>query len=189
MASTTSRLGQGAQDLARRRSMKRPTRTETPAAPEPTGETDQGTGIATAKAAIDTIARHPLNPRGVVARMDATGSNEEFDALAQSIHEVGVLEPLVVTRRALFEQKRPDLAGELFDGAEWVLIAGERRLRAAQVAGLKSVPITSGDHLMADLLDVEAMVVENVNREALTPLQEAHAFQMLVDGGATLKMV
>lgn len=177
----TSRLGQGAQDLARRRAVKtRPARVEavdasTLSAPETP---------AAGKVPIAEIARHPLNPRGVVE-----GTGEEFDNLVQSIREMGVLEPLVVAARSVFEKAHPDLAGELPDGVQWVLIAGERRLRAAEAAELTKVPVTSGDHLMADGMDVEAMVVENVNREALTPLQEAQAYRMLIDGGATQRLI
>lgn len=166
------RLTAVADDLTARRRSKTPPKTEpgtptgdTAVSPEPTGVPD--------RVAVADIARHPLNPRGVV--------EEGVDELAASITEVGVLQPLVVASRAVFAAQRPTLVDQLADGAQWVLIAGERRLRAAQVAGLTTVPVVSGDHLVAEGIDIEAMVVENVQRESLSTLQEARAYQLLID--------
>jgi len=84
--------------------------------------------------------------------------------LAASIREVGILQPLVI---------RPTETG-------FELIAGERRLRAAQVAGLDRVPV-----LIRQAVDSESMelaLVENLQREDLNPLETAAAYQALMDG-------
>jgi ParB family chromosome partitioning protein len=89
---------------------------------------------------------------------------EAIDELASSIREKGVIQPLVVTR----------------SGSGYELIAGERRLRAAARAGLSRVPvIVKAEIAPAEL--VELALVENVQREDLTPLELARAYQRLVD--------
>lgn len=174
-----SKLGVNARDeLTRRRDLKAaapapavPTASDAMASPEAVPTTS----------VVAEITRHPLNPRGEVT--------EGVDELAASIRELGILEPLVVASRAAFLEARPELAEQIPQAARWVLIAGERRLRAAAVAGLRTVPTVSGDHLMADRVDVEAMVVENVQREALTPVQEARAFQVLTQAGQSQRNI
>jgi ParB family transcriptional regulator, chromosome partitioning protein len=90
----------------------------------------------------------------------------ELDALAQSIREKGILQPLLV---------RP-LAGE---EAAFELVAGERRWRAAQRVGMHEVPV-----LVRPLADSEALeiaLVENLQREDLSPLEEAQAYSRLME--------
>jgi len=90
--------------------------------------------------------------------------DEKIRELADSIKENGIIEPLLVRRR----------------GGDYELIAGERRLRAARLAGLKDVPV-----LVMDLSDEgaqEVALVENIQREELNPLEEAEAFKALMDG-------
>lgn len=106
---------------------------------------------------IDQIEPNPLQPR---SRMDPTALEE----LAASIREHGVLQPLLVQRQT--------------DGA-YTLVAGERRWRAAQLAELTTVPVVITDFTDNDLLTVA--LVENIQREDLTPLEEAHAFQRLLE--------
>ena len=96
----------------------------------------------------------------------------EPDALAElvlSIREVGVLQPVVVRRVE-------DTAGS---GAQYELIMGERRWRASQEAGLEVVPAiirgTTDDHMLRDAL------LENLHRSDLNPLEEASAYQQLLD--------
>ena len=108
-------------------------------------------------AAIEDLHPGRMQPRG---RMGAEGLAE----LAASIREHGVLEPILV-------RKRPS------GGLE--IIAGERRWRAAQQAGLKEVPIF--EHDLGDEAAFEAALVENLQREDLNPLETARAFQRLVD--------
>ncbi len=92
--------------------------------------------------------------------------DEELQALAASIREKGVLQPVLVRRRA--------------DAAPgWELIAGERRWLAAQRAGLADVPAVVLD--LSDREALEAGIVENVQRQDLTPLEEAGGYRRLID--------
>lgn len=106
---------------------------------------------------LDDIRPNPRQPRRVF-------DDAELEGLASSIREAGVLQPIVVR--------------EAESGYE--LIAGERRLRASRLAGLHSIPAVvrtaEGDF---DLLS--HALIENIQREDLRPLEEAGAFQELVD--------
>jgi len=106
------------------------------------------------------IAAVELNPHQPRTHFDDDSLNE----LADSIRAVGVLQPLLV--RAL----RP--------GA-FQLIAGERRLKAAQRAGLAQVPVIVRD--ATDAASAEQALIENVHREDLSPLEEAAAYQQLIE--------
>ena len=90
--------------------------------------------------------------------------DEALEELASSIREKGILQPLVVV--------------EAPGGYE--LIAGERRLRAAARAGLEKVPVIVKRDVSADEL-VELALIENIQREDLTPLEQARAFQRLIE--------
>lgn len=102
------------------------------------------------------IVPNPYQPRD---RFD----EESLAALAESISEVGVIQPIIVREAA--------------EGYE--IIAGERRWRAAQRAGLRSIPtlVRSAD----DKGSLEAAVVENVHRQDLNALEEAAAYRQLMD--------
>lgn len=93
--------------------------------------------------------------------------------LSESIRQYGVLQPLVVSR---IEKETPD--GGL--KTEYELIAGERRLRASRLAGLKQVPaiIRVGDD---SLMKLELAIIENLQREDINAVERARAFQRLVD--------
>jgi ParB family chromosome partitioning protein len=104
-----------------------------------------------------TVTRNPRQPREVF-------DQEEIDQLATSLLDVGVLQPLVV---------RP-LGGDRYE-----LVAGERRLRAAIVAGLPTVPAIVRATEDADLL--KEALVENIHRVQLNPLEEAAAYAQLLD--------
>ena len=108
-------------------------------------------------AAIEDLHPGRMQPR---VRMDPAGLAE----LAASIREHGVLEPILV-------RKRPSGGFEI--------IAGERRWRAAQQAGLKEVPIFQHD--LGDEAAFEAALVENLQREDLNAMETARAFQRLAD--------
>jgi ParB family transcriptional regulator, chromosome partitioning protein len=88
---------------------------------------------------------------------------QSIDELAQSIKEKGVIQPLLVRRK----------------GDNYELIAGERRLRAANSLGLKEIPIIVRD--VSDQDSLELALIENIQREGLNPIEEAHAYQHLVD--------
>jgi ParB family chromosome partitioning protein len=105
---------------------------------------------------VSRIAPNPGQPRKIFRE-------EELGQLASSIREQGVLQPLVVRRRG--------------DGYE--LIIGERRWRAAQMAGLDEVPCVILD--ATDRQVVEMALVENVQRADLNPIELAAAFRVLVE--------
>lgn len=114
---------------------------------------------------VEKIRPNPYQPRS------------EFDdaslrALADSIRQYGVLQPLTVTR--IEEQKEDGGITTYYE-----LIAGERRLRASKLAGLSRVPVTirSGEENTA--LKLELAIIENVQREDLNAIDRARAFQRL----------
>lgn len=92
---------------------------------------------------------------------------EAMSALAASIRELGVLQPVLVK----------ELPGEI-DAYE--LIAGERRWRAARRAGLQTIPVLAQSET-DDAQSLEQALVENLHREDLNPLEEAAAYQQLID--------
>jgi ParB family chromosome partitioning protein len=106
---------------------------------------------------MTSIKPNPLQPR---TRFD----EEAMSSLASSIREVGVLQPILV--RETSED-------------EYELIAGERRWRAARRAGLQMMPVLVQS--VSDVHSLEQALVENLHREDLNPLEEAGAFQQLVD--------
>jgi ParB family chromosome partitioning protein len=105
---------------------------------------------------LDEISRNPHQPRG---QFDDAGIAE----LAASIAEHGVLQPVIV---------------RVTPGGRYELIAGERRLRAARVAGLTSVPAVLRDSTNNELL--ELALVENVQRADLNAIEEAQAYRDLI---------
>lgn len=114
---------------------------------------------------VDQIEPNPDQPR---SRFDDT----TLDELSASIKEVGILQPIVVTQT----------------DTGYTLVAGERRWRAAKRAGLDTIPAvargTSGDSTLVESL------VENLQRQDLTPLEEAHAYrQLLEDIGMTQEQI
>ncbi|MEK7569763.1 MAG: ParB/RepB/Spo0J family partition protein [Patescibacteria group bacterium] len=112
----------------------------------------------------DKVKPNPYQPRREF-------DEERLADLAQSIRQYGVLQPLVVSR---MEVEKTD--GGL--AVEYELIAGERRLRAAKLAGVSQIPavIRTGDTEMAKL---ELAIIENLQREDLNPVDRARAFSRL----------
>ena len=114
---------------------------------------------------VDKIKPNPFQPR------------KEFDEtkladLARSIRQYGVIQPLTVTRK---EVEKPD--GGL--ATEYELIAGERRLRAAKIAGVSSVPVLIREGHDDDKTKLELAIIENLQREDLNPIDRAKAFDQL----------
>jgi ParB family chromosome partitioning protein len=105
---------------------------------------------------LSRIAPNPYQPRRHV-------DEQELGDLAASIREHGVLQPVIVTQ---------SLEG-------YVLVAGERRVRAARVAGLERIPAVVRQ--LADRDQLELAIVENVQRADLDPIEEAHAYRQLID--------
>jgi ParB family transcriptional regulator, chromosome partitioning protein len=107
--------------------------------------------------AISAIVPNPRQPRGVF-------DEEDIEGLAQSIRDVGVLQPVVV---------RP------LDAHRYELVAGERRLRASKVAGRTTIPAVVRQTEDGDLL--KEALIENIHRVQLNPLEEGAAYQQLLE--------
>jgi ParB family chromosome partitioning protein len=105
---------------------------------------------------LDLLAPNAFQPR---SQFDDT----RLDELAQSIKANGLIQPIIVRRR----------------GQRYEIIAGERRWRAAQRAGLLKVPVIVRDTPDEKLLEVA--LIENVQRENLNPIEEAQAYRRLTD--------
>jgi ParB family transcriptional regulator, chromosome partitioning protein len=106
--------------------------------------------------ALTRIRENPRQPR---MRMD----DEALAGLAESIRQHGVIQPILVT--------------ESIDG--YTLVAGERRVRAARMAGLERVPAIVRQ--LADRQQLELALVENLQREDLNPMEAARAYRQLID--------
>jgi len=119
---------------------------------------------------VDRIKPNPFQPR-------KTFDEAALQSLAESIRSYGVLQPLTVTRK---EIEKPE------EGivVEYELIAGERRLRASKLAGLREVPVVIRTSEDSDRMKLELAIIENLQREDLNPIDRALAFQKLaVDFG------
>lgn len=107
---------------------------------------------------VEQIVPNPRQPRLEI-------NQEELEGLAASIREHGILQPLVVTT---------DPGGE-----HYTLVAGERRLRAAILAGLETVPAIVRQ--VSEQERLELALIENIQRADLRPLETAEAYQQLAD--------
>ena len=107
---------------------------------------------------IDKIETNPDQPRSFFDEV-------KLAQLAESIRERGVIQPLLVTRSG---------------GNRYTLIAGERRLRAARIAGEDEVPVVVMDG-GPDEENLELALIENVQRHDLNPIEEARAYARLID--------
>ncbi|MCA1934335.1 MAG: ParB/RepB/Spo0J family partition protein [Asticcacaulis sp.] len=121
--------------------------------------TADGKPAATLEKPIELLQRNPDQPRRFF-------SEAEIDDLSASIKEKGVLSPILV-------RPLPNQAGQ------FQIIAGERRWRAAQKAGLKTVPVIVRE--LDDLEVLEIGIIENVQREDLNPIEEARAYKVLME--------
>lgn len=107
---------------------------------------------------INKIQANPYQPRMHI-------DPEELIEIADSIREHGVIQPLIITKDK--------------DSDRYFLIAGERRLRASQLANMKTVPVLLKDSSPQEML--ELAIIENVQRKDLNPLEEAYAFKQMQD--------
>ena len=105
---------------------------------------------------VNAVTPNPKQPR-------THWDEDEIQTLAASIREVGILQPIVVRK----------------SGERYELVAGERRLRAAKVAGLATVPVVLRDTGDSDLL--REALIENIHREDLGPIELAEAFRQLLE--------
>jgi ParB/RepB/Spo0J family partition protein len=120
---------------------------------------------------IDAIRPSPSNPR------DFTGRAKEIEELARNIGEVGLLEPIIV---------RPVGKAKGNDGASYEIVAGERRWRACRLIWTE---IPSFVRKLTDEEAFEITVVENLQREDLSPVEEAKGIQALIDHGRDVRTI
>ncbi len=111
---------------------------------------------------LEQIGPGPFQPRKQI-------DEPQLKELAQSIQAQGVIQPIVVRERAVTDSHT---------GVKFEIIAGERRWRAAQIAGLETIPAVV--RAIADSAAVAVALIENIQRENLNPLEEANAFQRLI---------
>jgi ParB family transcriptional regulator, chromosome partitioning protein len=126
-----------------------PSRPVEQAAPAPAG-----TGML--EVPIEQISPNPYQPR-------KTFNDGSIEELSRSVREHGIIQPLVVTKTG---------------DNKYRLIAGERRFRAAQKAGLEKVPVVVKE-TMADGDVLQVALIENIQREDLNPIEEAYAYHQL----------
>ena len=113
-------------------------------------------GSATAEVPINIVRLNPMQPRTAF-------QEREMAELTESVKAVGILQPLIVRKV----------------GTHYELVAGERRLRAAQMAGLTSVPVVERQVSDDNLLTLA--LIENLQREDLNPIEKARAFKGMID--------
>ena len=120
------------------------------------GAPEAGENAGLLEVPVNAVAPNPKQPR--------TNFDEEtIGALAASIREVGILQPIVVRKH----------------GGGYELIAGERRLRAARIAGLATIPVVVRDTDDSDTL--REALIENIHRQDLGPIELAEAFRQLLE--------
>jgi ParB family chromosome partitioning protein len=88
---------------------------------------------------------------------------EKLEALAQSIKDHGVVQPILVRK----------------EGQRYIIVAGERRWRASKIAGLKTIPVVVKDLSSREVMEIA--LIENLQREDLNPIEEAEAYQKLME--------
>ena len=104
---------------------------------------------------VQLIKANPFQPRRAF-------DEEKLEELAASIKEFGIVQPLVVRKQ----------------GKGYELVAGERRLRAAKLVGLKKVPVIIKDYSEAEMMEIA--LIENIQRHDLNPIEEAQGLQRLM---------
>lgn len=117
-----------------------------------------------------TKSNKTISPDIEVSKIEANSSQprkrfakEELEGLAESIKNVGIIEPIILRK----------------DGDKYQIIAGERRFRAAKIAGLKKVPAVIKDTTAHSAM--EMALIENIQREDLNAIEEAEAYKELMD--------
>ncbi len=116
---------------------------------------------------ISSVANIPIASLKISGEQPRRNFSEQtLQELARSIESKGVLQPILA-----------EAAGQ----NEYVIVAGERRYRAAKIAGLKEIPVLIRS--FSDLEKTEIALVENLQREDLTPVEEAQGYQTLIDAG------
>ena len=153
MAKTKGGLGRGLGALIKKPMESKPEEKKAQAAPVPAADD----ASAVLEIPLDKIRPNRAQPR---KNFDEAALEE----LAESVRYYGVLQPVLV--RAL-----PD-------NGEYELVAGERRLRAAKMAGLHTIPALIRKFTLEEMTEIA--LIENVQRENLNPVEEGHAYQLLM---------
>lgn len=122
----------------------------------PGGNSEESQNAGARLLPVTSIQPNPHQPRSVM-------DSEKLTELAASIKEHGLIQPLIVTQQE----------------GQYILIAGERRWRASQLAGLTEVPVIVKEATPQAML--ELAIIENIQRADLNPLEEALAYQQLID--------
>jgi ParB family chromosome partitioning protein len=125
--------------------------------PDPQGTSPSAEAAPSIEVSVQDLEPNPVQPRTHFAAA-------ALEELADSIRESGLVQPILV-------RHAPD--------GRYQIIAGERRWRAAKLVGLATVPVMVRD--VPDERLLEMALVENIQREELSPLEEAHAYQNLID--------
>ncbi|MGI8313394.1 ParB/RepB/Spo0J family partition protein [Saccharopolyspora hattusasensis] len=126
---------------------------------------------------VAKCVRRPDNPRP---------ADLKIDELASTIAEFGQMQPAAVASREAYLRHRPDHAEAIGD-AEWVVLAGNRRHAACQKADVETFLVHVIDDKVAEV--VEIGIIENIQREPLTPMREAQELQQLLDRYGTTRAV
>jgi ParB family chromosome partitioning protein len=122
----------------------------------PPGESKEHDEGGMLSVAIGNISPNPLQPRAEI-------DNDSVSELADSIREHGLIQPLIVRK----------------ENGGYTLIAGERRWRAAKLAGLLELPVVVKEASSQEMLEIA--LIENIQRADLNRIEEAHAYQQLMD--------
>jgi len=121
---------------------------------------------------VTLISQNPDNPRDHL---------RDLDGLTQSIQELGVINAITVASVGAYLSERSDRAGDLDEGAKYIVVDGHRRLEGARRAGLKTIKVQVDDRRVAtDESLLETAFVANFHRDDMTDLEQAHALEALV---------
>jgi ParB family transcriptional regulator, chromosome partitioning protein len=121
------------------------------------GEVEKPVASSVNEVPLSALSPNPEQPRREF-------NDASLQELADSIREKGVLQPILAERR---------------DDGSYVIVAGERRVRAARLAGLQKIPVVVREFTQQEKLEIA--LIENVQREDLTPVEEARAYRRLMD--------
>ncbi|MGW5003177.1 ParB/RepB/Spo0J family partition protein [Streptomyces hydrogenans] len=121
---------------------------------------------------LDLISQNPDNPREEL---------RDLEGLADSIREIGLVNSITIATLDSYLAQRPDRAGDVDQGARYIVVDGHRRLEAARIAGAATIRVSVNDALAAtDEALLEAAFVANVHRDDMNPIEQAHALKKLV---------
>jgi len=108
------------------------------------------------KIQLELLVTNPFQPRKIF-------DDETIEELAQSIQEHGIIQPIVVRKK----------------GKKYEIVVGERRFRASKIAGLNEIPAIVKELTEEQMMEIA--ILENLQREDLTPIEEAEAYQSLIE--------